>query len=461
MNDPLLPPDDPTAAGPPTRPVRQAALTFIFVTVMLDILALGIIVPVLTPLILSMVGGNTETTAWYIFVFGTSWAGMQFFAGPLLGALSDRFGRRPVVLLSNFGLGLDYIVMALAPTPAWLFLGRIVSGFTAGSIPTAYAYIADVTPPEKRAQSFGTVGAAFGLGFVVGPALGGALGKWDVRLPFWVSAVLSLANAGYGLFVLPESLPRERRAAFSWQRANPVAALGFLRSHHELFGLAAVLWLFYLAHEIFPSVYVLYADSRFQLDSQTVGFLLGSAGVCSALVQTVLIKPVLQRVGERGAILAGSICGTLGFALYGLATAPWMFWLAVPFCSLWGLASPPTQAIMSRRVDPTEQGRLQGALGSLRGVTGLMGPGLFTATFGVFAVTGWLGRRGLHVPGAPFFLSSALVLMALVVAWTVTRPRVETAAAPAVLPEGSGVPSGAVVPGTAESAPTGFTSEVS
>ena len=449
----------PAIAG---RPVRQAALAFIFVTVMLDILALGIIIPVLTPLVLRMVGGSAESTAYYIAIFGTSWAAMQFVAGPLLGALSDRFGRRPVVLLSNFGLGLDYVVMALAPTPAWLFVGRVVSGFTSGSIPTAYAYIADVTPPEKRSQSFGMIGAAFALGFVVGPALGGALGQVDVRLPFWVAAGLSLANACYGLFVLPESLPRSRRTAFSWRRANPVAALGLLRSHRELIGLAGVILLFNLAHEVFPSVYVLYADTRFGLSDLTVGLMLGTAGVCSALVQGKLIKPVIARVGERGSILAGSVFGSVGFALYGLATQPWLFWLAVPLVSLWGLASPPTQAIMTRRVLPTEQGRLQGAVGSLRGLTGIMGPKLYTTTFTTFAAAGWAGRRGWTVPGAPFLLSSALVVMSLGAAWMVTRPRPGEQSSNGSATDGSVVPPvGAVVAGTAESAPTGFTSEVS
>ncbi len=436
---------------PPPRPARQAALVFIFVTVMLDVLALGIIVPVLTPLVLSMVGGSAEVTARYIGIFGTAWAGMQFIAGPVLGALSDRFGRRPVVLLSNFGSGVDYIVMALAPNLGWLFAGRLVSGFTTGSIPTAYAYIADVTPPEKRSQAFGAVGAAFGMGFIAGPALGGVLGQIDVRLPFWASACLCLANACYGLFVLPESLPPERRAAFSWRRANPVAALGFLRSHREVLGLTAVIFSFYLAHEIFPSVYVLYADTRFGLSNRTVGLILGSAGVCSALVQTVLIKKVLAWVGERGAILTGSICGALGFLLYGLATQPWMFWLAVPLTSLWSLASPPTQSIMSRRVAPTEQGRLQGAIGSLRGVSGMMGPGLYTTTFAAFTAAGWIGRRGVNVPGAPFLLSAALVLVGLAVAWIVARPAAGQTAAH-VEP---------AMPGAAEPAPTGFTSEVS
>ena len=449
MDDP-----QPLPAGPnDPPPARKAALAFIFVTVALDILALGIILPVLTPLILGMVGGSEGMAAWYIFVFGTSWNAMQFVAGPLLGALSDRFGRRPVVLLSNFGLGLDYVVMALAPTPAWLFLGRVLSGFTAGSIPTAYAYIADVTPPERRAASFGTVGAAFAAGFVVGPALGGVLGQIDLRLPFWVSAALSLANACYGLFVLPESLPPARRTPFAWRRANPVAALGFLRTHRELYGLAAVLVLFYLAHEVFPSVYVLYFISRFEFSPRTVSFLLGTAGVCSALTQTVLIRRVLARVGERGAILAGSVCGAAGFALYGLATRPWLVWLAVPLCSLWGLASPPTQAIMSRRVSPTEQGRLQGAIGSLRGVVGMAGPGLFTAALGTFAARGWAEGHGVRLPGAPFLLSGVLVLAGLVVVWAVTRPREGQAA---VLP--AGTPN---VPGAPENAPTGFTSEVS
>ncbi len=447
MRDPQRPAGEP----PALRPVRQAALVFIFITVALDTLALGIIVPVLTPLVLGMVGGSAERAAWYIFVFGTSWAAMQFFAGPLLGALSDRFGRRPVVLLSNFGLGLDYVVMALAPTPAWLFLGRVVSGFTAGSIPTAYAYIADVTPPEKRASSFGAVGGAFAAGFILGPALGGWLGHFDLRLPFWVSAALSLANAGYGLFVLPESLPRERRAPFSWRRANPVAAFGFLLSHRELFGLAAVLVSFYLAHEVFPSVYVLYFNTRFHLSEQTVGFLLGTAGVSSALTQGVLIRRVLAWMGERGAILLGTMCGAAGFVLYGLATQPWMAWLAVPLCSLWGLASPPTQAIMSRRVSPTEQGRLQGATGSLRGLVGIVGPGLFTGTFGAFAATGWAGRRGWNVPGAPFLLSAVLVLVGLVAAWAVTRPQEGRA---------GDLPATPAVPGAPENAPSGYTSEI-
>ena len=448
MHDPQLPSGEPSA---PIRPVRRAALVFIFITVALDTLALGVIIPVFAPLVLGMVGGVEQRATWYIFVFNTSWAAMQFVAGPLLGALSDRFGRRPVVLLSNFGLGLDYIVMALAPTPAWLFLGRVVSGFTAGSIPTAYAYIADVTPPDKRAASFGVVGGAFAAGFILGPALGGALGHIDLRLPFWVSAALSLANACYGLFVLPESLPVERRAPFSWRRANPVAALGFLRSHRELFGLAAVLVLFYLAHEVFTSVYVLYFDTRVHLDEQTVGYLLGTAGVSSALTQGLLVRRSLAWAGERGTILLGSVCGAAGFALYGFATQLWVIWLAVPLCSLWGLASPPTQAVMSRRVSPTEQGRLQGATGSLRGIVGMAGPWLFTTTFAAFAVDGWAGRQGVRLPGAPFLLSATLVLAGLAVAWAVTRPR-----------EGQGTtpPGPMAMPGAPENAPSGYTSEV-
>ena len=409
--------DLPPAAAPERR---SAALVFIFITVVLDILALGIIVPVLPKLIVDFVHGDATRTAQAIFRFGTVWAAMQFFSMPVLGALSDRFGRRPVVLLSNLGSGLDYIVMALAPNIGWLFVGRLVSGITTASIPAATAYIADVTPPEKRAAGFGMIGAAFGLGFVVGPALGGLLGQVDPRLPFWVAAGLSLANAGYGLFVLPESLPRERRAAFTWRRANPVSSLNLLRSHPELFGLTGVIFLFNLAHEVFPSVYVVYTIYRFGWGARTVGLALALAGVCSALVQAVLTRHAVARLGERGAVILGACFGVLGFALYGLADRGWIFWLAVPVTSLWGLAGPATQGIMSRRVGASEQGRLQGATSSLRGITGMLGPGLFAAAFAAFIHGGWAMKHGWHLPGAPFLVSSLLLLAALGVALRVT-----------------------------------------
>jgi DHA1 family tetracycline resistance protein-like MFS transporter len=412
--------------SPTAAPPRRAAFTFIFITVVLDMLAVGMIVPVLPKLVQMFEGGDTARAAEMYGIFGTVWAGMQFFFAPVLGALSDRFGRRPVILLSNFGLGLDYILMALAPTLAWLFVGRVISGITAASIPTAGAYIADVTPAEKRAGAFGMLGAAFGLGFIFGPAIGGVLGAINPRLPFAVAAGLSLANAMYGLFVLPESLPAERRAAFSWRRANPVGALTLLRSHPELLGLAGSNVLGFLAHEVLPSVYVLYAGYRYGWDTRQVGLTLGFVGICSGLVQGGLVRPVVARFGERRPLLIGLVCGALGFTLFGVATAgPW-FLLGVPLVGLWGMAGPASQGLMTRRVQVSEQGQLQGANGSLRGISGMIGPGLFTFTFAQF-----IGPEAdLHLPGAPFLLSTALLLGALALAWRVTRPAVAEVALP-------------------------------
>ncbi len=250
---------------------RRAALSFIFITVVLDMLALGMIVPVLPKLVEDFVGGNTARAAEIYGLFGTVWAAMQFVFSPVLGGLSDRFGRRPVILLSNLGLGLDYIVMALAPSVGWLFLGRVISGITSASTSTAYAYIADVAPPEKRAAGFGMLSAAFGLGFVIGPAIGGVLGNIDPRLPFWVAAGFSFLNYMYGLLVLPESLPPERRERFSWRRANPMGSLKLLRSNRELFGLAIVNFLGNIAHEALPTTFVLYAMYRYGWNERTIG----------------------------------------------------------------------------------------------------------------------------------------------------------------------------------------------
>ena len=414
-----------TSADPPTPPGarRSAALVFIFITVVLDVLALGIIVPVLPGLVRDFLGGSTARGAEIYGWFGTVWAAMQFVFAPVLGALSDRFGRRPVILLSNFGLGLDYVLMALAPTLGWLFVGRVVSGITAASFPTAGAYIADVSPPEKRAAGYGMLGAAFSLGFVLGPALGGVLGNINPRLPFWTAAALSLANACYGLFVLPESLTPERRAPFSWRKANPVAALDLLRSHKELLGLAASYVLGALSHEVYPSVYVIYAGYRFGWDPRAMGLALAAAGVCGAVVQGALVRPVVTRLGERGTLLLGLGFGVLGFAVYGLAWRGDVFLLAIPLAALWGLAGPPNQSMMSRRVGVSEQGRLQGATSSLRGITGMMGPVLFTATFAAFIPGGRMARAGWRVPGAPFFLSTLLLFGALLVAVVVTTRR--------------------------------------
>jgi len=274
-----------------THAPRQAALAFIFVTVLLDGLAIGVVIPVLPMLIASFQGGDLARAAETVGDFGLIFAAMQFIVSPIAGALSDRIGRRPIILLSNFGLGLDYVLMALAPTLTLLFIGRVISGITAASFSTAGAYIADVTPPEKRAAGFGMLGAAFGLSFVLGPALGGVLGSIEPRLPFWGAAGLSLANAVYGLFVLPESLGRDMRSAFSWKRANPVASLVLLRRHSELLGLAASNFLNFLAHEVLPSVWVLYATYRYGWDEASIGLTLAAVGLCSVVTQAGMVRP--------------------------------------------------------------------------------------------------------------------------------------------------------------------------
>ena len=402
--------------NPETKTARAAAVTFIFVTVVLDVLALGIIVPVLPALVVGFLGGDTAHAARIYGLFGTAWAAMQFVASPFLGALSDRFGRRPVILLSIAGLGLDYVFMALAPTLGWLFVGRVISGFTSASFATAAAYIADVTPPEHRARSFGLIGAAFGLGFVLGPALGGMLGAVNPRLPFWASAILCLANAVYGAFVLPESLPPERRSRFSWARANPLGSLRLLRSHPELAGLASVTGLYYVAHEVLPSTYVLYTQYRYAWDPQIVGLTLAAVGVCTAIVSGGLVGPIVARIGERRAALAGLAFGAAAFSIYGLAPSGRLFLAGVPVMAFWGLYGPSAEGIMSKRVGPTEQGQLQGAIMGLRGLSGLVSPFLFTFTFATF-----IGPHAdLHLPGAPFLLASLLLLIAMVVALRVT-----------------------------------------
>lgn len=410
----------------PPAPPRRAALTFIFVTVLLDILALGMIIPVLPTMIVDFQGGDTARASEIIGLFATVGALMQFFFSPMLGALSDRTGRRPVILLSNLGLGLDYILMALAPDLSWLFAGRVLSGITSASIATASAYIADVTPPEKRAASFGMLGAAFGIGFVVAPALGGVLGQVDPRLPFWVAAALSLTNAMYGLFVLPESLPPERRQAFRWRRANPVGALALLRSHPELYGLASVHFLYQLAHVALPSVFVLYGSYRYGWNESLIGFTLAGVGLASMIVQGGLVRPIVKHLGERRTLLLGLSFGAAGFAIYGLAGSGTLFLLGIPVMALWGLFGPTSQGLMTGHVSASEQGQLQGALSSLMGIAGVIGPGLFTQTFSRFIDA----QRGWNLPGAPFLLAAVLLVFALGLAWRVTHPGRDEVAAP-------------------------------
>ena len=398
------------------RPVRRAALAFIFVTVLLDILALGVIIPVLPHLIQDFVAGDAARAAEYIGLFGTSWAIMQFFASPIIGALSDRFGRRPVILLSNLGLGLDYIVMALAPSLWWLLLGRLISGVTSASIASSYAYVADVSAPEKRAGAFGLLGAAFGLGFVLGPALGGVLAEIAPRLPFWVAACLSLTNFLYGAFVLPESLPSDKRMAFNWRRANPLGSLKLLRRHRELLGIAGVYFLSNLAHAALPSVFVIATAYRYGWSAADVGYVLAAVGICSMIAQAGLVRPIVARLGEARTLLISLSAGIVAFALYGIAPTGLLFLIGIPIMSIWGMTGPASQGLMSRHVGVDEQGQLQGAAASLRSLTDILGPGLFTLAFAHFIRP----AAPIHLPGAPFFLSALLLAAALALTWRVT-----------------------------------------
>lgn len=407
---------------------RRAAVLFILITVFLDMLSFGIIIPVLPKLVEEFFAGDTAQAAVLYGLMGTAWAFMQFFCSPIQGALSDRFGRRPVVLLSNLGLGLDYIVMAMAPNVAWLVVGRVISGMASSSFSTAGAYIADVTPPAQRAAAFGKIGMLFGLGFILGPALGGWLGAIDPRLPFWGAAALSLMNACYGFLVLPESLPHDKRTPFAWARANPIGSLVLLRSHHELFGLATVAFLGYLAHAALPGISVLYLGYRYGWGPAAVGLVMAGVGAAAMIVQGGLIRPITGRVGERRTLLIGLSCGAIGFAVYGLAPEGWIFCLGIPIMGFWGLAGPANQALMTRLISSSEQGQLQGAIASINGMTGMIGPTLFTQTFAFF-IRSDAGLDTQHaslspsveLPGAPFLLASLMLLSAAVIAWRTTK----------------------------------------
>lgn len=404
---------------------RRAAASFIFITIALDMLALGMIAPVLPRLIASFMQGNATGTAQMLGIFGTVFAVMQFFFSPVLGSLSDRFGRRPVVLLSNFGLGLDYLLMAWAPALGWLFVGRLISGLTASSVPTGMAYMTDVTPPEKRASAFGLIGAAFGMGFVLGPALGGILGSVNPRLPFWVAGVLSLLNGMYGLFVLPESLNQEHRSKFSWKRANPVGSLRLLRNNKILLGLSAVLVLGYLAQQSLQNVYVLYADYRFGWTDRSVGLSLALVAVFSGLYGAGLVKPLVKRIGERNALSLGLVGGAIGYVMFGMSRTGLLLLWGIPVLNLMSVAWPSAQSVMSREVKPSEQGQMQGAVQSLRGLAGIFGPVMFTYVFSkTFGPTApW------RAPGAAFYLAGALLVASLLVAQWV-RPAKESPIAP-------------------------------
>jgi DHA1 family tetracycline resistance protein-like MFS transporter len=379
---------------------------------------MGLLIPVFPPLVQQFEHGDAAAAGRFIGILTAAWAVAQFFGSPIMGALSDRFGRRPVLLISITGLGLDYLAMAFAPSLGWLFLGRLFSGFTASSFSVATAYIADVTPPEQRAARFGLTGAIWNVTFIVGPALGGMLGAAALRLPFFVAAGITLVAAAYGLLVLPESLAAEHRAPFSWRRANPVASLGFLGSHPELLWLSVVNFLMQFAHAVMPTLFVLYAGNRYGWSLQVTGPVLALAGVFGLIVQAGLVPRAIALMGEGGALTAGLAAGALSLAVYGLAPNGALFLIGLPIGALLGLFGPGFQAIATRRVSPSEQGRLQGANSSITGLTSMIAPAAFGYLYAWSAGPG----RGPELSGAAFLVAAAMLALGALVVVVAVAP---------------------------------------
>src|SRR5213595_3024807 len=424
---------------------RPAAVIFVLVTVTLDVLAMGLIIPVLPKLILDFLGGEMTDAAKWSARFAVVFALMQFFFSPFLGVLSDRFGRRPVILLSNLGLGLDYIVMALSPTIGWLFVGRVISGITASSIPTAMAYIADVVPKEKRAGAFGMIGVAFGVGFILGPGIGGPLADISPRLPFWVAAGFSLANWLYGYLFVPESLRKEHRKEVTLRRANPVGSLTLLRSHSELWKLATLQFLAYVSHEVFV-IWALYTIYRYAWNQTTIGISLAVVGVFTAAISGGLTGRIVAWLGERRTLYIGQFFGAVGMVIAGLARTGGLYIASIPVISMWNISFPAAQGMMTHRVSEREQGELQGAIQSLRSIAFVIGPFLFSGIFGWFIDP----KHSFYIPGAPYYLAAALLFTAMLLATRVEQPQFDQpsdkVAEPSEAVPPGGITSGASAP---------------
>ena len=385
---------------------RKPALAFIFVTLVLDVLGIGLIIPI-TPRLIESFQGTVATASKTYGALVALYSLMQFAFAPILGSLSDRFGRRPVILLSLLGSGLDYFLLAYAPNISWFFVGRVIAGITGANFAAASAYIADISPPEKRAANFGLIGAAFGLGFILGPALGGLLGNIGLRMPFVVAGALTLLNALYGLFVLPESHAPENRRAFSWARSNPVGALLHLKTYPMVIGLAGSYFLIYFAHQVFPSTWVLYTEHRYHWNTKQTGLSLAVVGATTMIVQGGLTRLVVARLGEKKSAILGLSIAAMAYAAYGLAAQGWMMYLILVFGSLGSITGPSIQGLISRNVGANEQGGVQGSLASLSGISGFLAPPVATGLFSRYVQT---------VPGAPFFCSCALIILALLLA---------------------------------------------
>ena len=405
---------------PAPQPPNRHALAFIFITMLVDTIGLGIIIPVTPKLITELTGqGMSEAARWGGWLFFV-YALMQFFCAPAIGNLSDRFGRRPVLIASLGMLGIDYLITAMAPTILWLFIARFLSGIAGAAYPIANAYIADVSPPEKRAANFGLVGAAFGIGFVIGPAIGGLLGQFGSRVPFYVSAGIAFCNALYGAIVLKESLPVENRRKFEWWRANPLGALLALRRFPAMLGLFGVVVLMRLGHDANPVIWTYYTMLKFNWSAAQVGYSLMVVGAMLTLVFSFATRIIVPRIGEARSVYLGVACGTVGFMGYAFATHGWVLYAWMSVWVFYGLSGPSLNAIMSRQVGATEQGELQGALASLGSLTSVAAPPILSNLFGYF--TG--SQAPIYFPGAAFFAASVcLALSALVFALAQRTPK--------------------------------------
>ena len=403
---------------------RKAALGFIFVTVLVDVIGFGIIIPVVPALIQQLTSGDISAASSYGGWLMFAYAIMQFIFAPVLGNLSDRYGRRPVLLFSLLGFGIDYIFVALAPTIAWLFVGRVIAGITGASFTTASAYVADISEPEKRAQNFGMIGAAFGLGFIVGPLIGGLLGNLGPRMPFYAAAALTLVNWLYGYFVLPESLPLEKRRPFDWKRANPLGSLMQLRKYPAISGLVVSLTLVFIGAHAVQSTWSYYGIGKLHWDETMVGYSLAFVGFMIALVQGGLIRLVIPKLGQEKSLYVGLFLYSLGMVLFAFASTTWMMFVFTFVYCLGGIAGPSIQGIISSHVPANEQGELQGALTSLMSATSIIGPLLMTNLFARFTRPG----APVHFPGAPFMMGAILFLISAILAYRSLHSGLEKAA---------------------------------
>ncbi len=428
MDQPATPP---TAAASTTH---THALTFIFITLLIDVTGLGLIIPVIPKLIQTLQGGPLDApgslaaAARWGGLLGFAYAGLQFLTAPVLGGLSDRFGRRPVLLFSLLGFGLDYILQGFAPTIGWLFVGRCIAGITGASFTTATAYIADISTPEKRAQNFGMIGAAFGIGFILGPVMGGLLGgEYGPRAPFFAAAALALLNTVYGYFILPESLPVANRRPFDWRRANPVGSLLSLGRYPQTLGLVAAMFLLYIAGHAAQSTWTYFTFEQFKWSEKEVGYSLAFVGLVIGLVQGGLTRVVIPRIGQRRSVVVGFAFYVVGLVCFAFATKGWMMYAFMIPYGLGGLAGPAVQALVSEEVPSSEQGELQGGLTSLVSVASIIGPLLMT---GLFARFSRHAPGALYFPGAPFLAGAALTVLALgLVTWSFRRQRAARAQA--------------------------------